>query len=95
MYRFKTLTGNCLWARHIDAQATEVSVRVGVIKRMADLARPQFIRIACNDAQRCHCARVRDLCNNATRAKVDHLTRPLFTCLTRKRFHISFSISLT
>ncbi|KAF1010067.1 MAG: hypothetical protein E5299_01770 [Burkholderia gladioli] len=24
MYRFKTLTGNCLWARHIDSQATEV-----------------------------------------------------------------------
>ncbi|KAF1016506.1 MAG: hypothetical protein E5299_00533 [Burkholderia gladioli] len=31
MYRFKTLTGHCLWARHIAAQATEVSVRVGVI----------------------------------------------------------------
>ncbi|KAF1008753.1 MAG: hypothetical protein E5299_01924 [Burkholderia gladioli] len=31
MYRFKTLTGNCLWARHIDSQATEVSIRVGVI----------------------------------------------------------------
>ncbi|KAF1005697.1 MAG: hypothetical protein E5299_00353 [Burkholderia gladioli] len=46
MYRFKTLTGNCLWARHIDAQATEVSIRVGVINRMADLARPQSVRIA-------------------------------------------------
>ncbi|KAF1013079.1 MAG: hypothetical protein E5299_01010 [Burkholderia gladioli] len=32
MYRFKTLTGHCLWARHIAAQATEVAVRVGVIK---------------------------------------------------------------
>ncbi|KAF1016711.1 MAG: hypothetical protein E5299_00427 [Burkholderia gladioli] len=42
MYRFKTLTGNCLWARHIDSQAAEVSVRVGVINRMADLARPQW-----------------------------------------------------
>ncbi|KAF1008077.1 MAG: hypothetical protein E5299_01993 [Burkholderia gladioli] len=28
MYRFKTLTGNCLWARYIVAQATEVSVHV-------------------------------------------------------------------
>ncbi|KAF1055889.1 MAG: hypothetical protein GAK41_00267 [Burkholderia gladioli] len=46
MYRFKTLTGNCLWARHIDSQATEVSVRVGVINRMADLARPQSVSIA-------------------------------------------------
>ncbi|XDJ35988.1 MAG: IS5 family transposase [Burkholderia sp.] len=46
MYRFKTLTGNCFWARHIDAQATEVSIRVGVINRMADLARPQSVRIA-------------------------------------------------
>ncbi|KAF1017787.1 MAG: hypothetical protein E5299_00330 [Burkholderia gladioli] len=25
MYRFKTLTGNCLWARHIDSQATSVA----------------------------------------------------------------------
>ncbi|MEX3591854.1 MAG: IS5/IS1182 family transposase, partial [Burkholderia sp.] len=33
-------------ARHIDSQATEVSVRVGVINRMADLARPQSVRIA-------------------------------------------------
>ncbi|KAF1052902.1 MAG: hypothetical protein GAK41_00936 [Burkholderia gladioli] len=46
MYRFKILTGNCLWARHIDSQATEVSVRVGVINRMAGLARPQSVRIA-------------------------------------------------
>ncbi|KAF1007198.1 MAG: hypothetical protein E5299_02070 [Burkholderia gladioli] len=47
MYRFKTLTGNCLWARHIDAQATEVSIRVGVINRMGvELARPQSVRIA-------------------------------------------------
>ncbi|MEX3592798.1 MAG: IS5/IS1182 family transposase, partial [Burkholderia sp.] len=50
MYRFKTLTGHCLWARHIAAQAaaqaTEVAVRVGVINRMADLARPQSVRIA-------------------------------------------------
>ncbi|MEX3611777.1 MAG: IS5/IS1182 family transposase, partial [Burkholderia sp.] len=47
MYRFKTLTGNCLWARrHTESQAAEVAIRVGVINRMADLARPQSVRIA-------------------------------------------------
>ena len=46
MYRFKTLTGNSLWARHTDTQAAEIAVRVGVINRMADLARPQSVRIA-------------------------------------------------
>ncbi|KAF1010457.1 MAG: hypothetical protein E5299_00510 [Burkholderia gladioli] len=46
MSRFKTLTGNRLWARHIASQATEVTVRVGVINRMVDLARPQSVRIA-------------------------------------------------
>ncbi|KAF1007823.1 MAG: hypothetical protein E5299_02002 [Burkholderia gladioli] len=41
MYRFKTLTGNSLWARHhINSQVTEVAVRVGVINCMADLGRP-------------------------------------------------------
>ncbi|KAF1013145.1 MAG: hypothetical protein E5299_00965 [Burkholderia gladioli] len=29
MYRFKILTGHCLWARNLDSQATEVSIRVG------------------------------------------------------------------
>jgi len=46
MYRFKTLTGNRLWARRTDSQATEVAIRVGVINRMADLARLQSVRIA-------------------------------------------------
>lgn len=46
MYRFKTLTGNRLWARRLDSQAVEVAVRVGVINRMADLARPKSTRIA-------------------------------------------------
>lgn len=46
MYRFKTLTGPCLWARRADTQATEVAVRVGVLNRMAKLARPQSVRIA-------------------------------------------------
>lgn len=46
MYRFKTLTGNCLWARRIDSQAAEVAIRVGVLNRLVDLARPQSARIA-------------------------------------------------
>lgn len=45
MYRFKTLTGPCLWARSTDTQATEVAVRVGVLNRMAELARPQSVRL--------------------------------------------------
>ncbi|CAN0627567.1 protein of unknown function [Burkholderia multivorans] len=35
-----------MWARRIDSQATEVAIRVGVLNRMADLARPQSIRMA-------------------------------------------------
>lgn len=46
MYRFKTLTRSILWARHTDTQAAEIAVRVGVQNRLADLARPQYIRIA-------------------------------------------------
>ena len=46
MYRLKTLTGNCLWARRIGSQATEVAIRVGVLNRMTALARPQSARIA-------------------------------------------------
>lgn len=46
MYRLKTLTGPRLWAREIGSQATEVSIRVGVLNRMAALARPQSVRIA-------------------------------------------------
>jgi Transposase DDE domain len=46
MYRLKTLTGNRLWARRIDSQATEVAIRVGVLNRMTALARPHSVRIA-------------------------------------------------
>ncbi|EDT37113.1 transposase [Burkholderia ambifaria MEX-5] len=46
MYRLRTLTGNCLWARRTDSQATEVAIRAGVLNRMADLARPKSVRIA-------------------------------------------------
>ena len=46
MYRFKILTGNRLWSRRIGSQATEMAIRVGVVNRMAVLARPQSVRIA-------------------------------------------------
>lgn len=46
MYRLKILTGSCLWAREIGSQATEVSIRAGVLNRMAAIARPQSVRIA-------------------------------------------------
>ncbi|MEX3548069.1 MAG: IS5/IS1182 family transposase, partial [Burkholderia sp.] len=45
-YRLKILTGSCLWAREIGSQATEVSVRVGVLNRMTALACPQSVHIA-------------------------------------------------
>lgn len=47
IHRFKTLTENCLWARCVDSQvAGQGRDRVGVINRMADLARPQSVRFA-------------------------------------------------
>ena len=46
MYRFKTLTGDRLWARDVDVQDAEVAVRVGILNRMMVLARPNSVRIA-------------------------------------------------
>ena len=46
MYRLKTLTGDRLWARHVDVQDAEVAVRVGIINRMLVLARPKSVRTA-------------------------------------------------
>lgn len=46
MFRLKTLTGGSLWTRRTGSQATEVSIRAGVLNRMAALARPQSVRIA-------------------------------------------------
>ena len=46
MYRFKTLTGDRLWARHVDAQDAEVAVRVGIVNRMLAVARPNSVRVA-------------------------------------------------
>jgi hypothetical protein len=46
MYRFKTLTGDRLWARDVDVQDAEVAVRVGILNRMMVLARPNSVRVA-------------------------------------------------
>ncbi|OTP78523.1 Mobile element protein [Caballeronia sordidicola] len=46
MYRFKTLTGNCLAAHCIGSQATEVAIRVGIVYHMVTFARPQSVRIS-------------------------------------------------
>lgn len=46
MYRLKVLTGSSLWARATGSQATEVSIRAGVLNHMVALARPQSVRIA-------------------------------------------------
>ena len=46
MYRFKTLTGDRLWARDVQVQDAEVAVRVGIVNRMLVLARPKSVRIA-------------------------------------------------
>ncbi|KDP87468.1 transposase [Cupriavidus sp. SK-3] len=46
MYRYKTLTGERFWARGIGAQDTEIAIRVGIVNRMAVLARPQSVRVA-------------------------------------------------
>ena len=46
MYRFKTLTGDRLWARDVDVQDAQVAVRVGIINCMLMLARPKSVRVA-------------------------------------------------
>lgn len=46
MYRLKTLTGHCVWAREVGSQATEVAIRADVLNLMTVLARPQSVRIA-------------------------------------------------
>ena len=46
MYRFKTLTGDMLWARDVDVQDLEVAVRVDILNRMMVLARPNSVRVA-------------------------------------------------
>lgn len=46
MYRYKTLTGDKLWARKPRTQNTEIALRVGVINQMMRIARPQSVKIA-------------------------------------------------
>lgn len=46
MYRLKSLTGSCLWAREIGSQATEVSIRAGVLNSMTAITRPQSVHVA-------------------------------------------------
>jgi hypothetical protein len=46
MYRFKTLTGEKLWARNVKVQDAEVAVRVSIMNRMVVLARPKSVRVA-------------------------------------------------
>ena len=46
MYLYKTLTGERFWARGIGALDTEIAIRVGIVNRMAVLARPQSVRVA-------------------------------------------------
>lgn len=46
MYRLNVLSGRSLAARMIGAQATEVTIRAGVLNRMTTLARPQSVRMA-------------------------------------------------
>lgn len=45
MYRFKALMGPCLWTRRTDTQATDVAVRVGMLDRTAEFARPESLHV--------------------------------------------------
>ena len=48
MYRFKTLTGDRLWARDGNVQDAEIAVGVGIVNFMAVLVRPKSVRMASN-----------------------------------------------
>ena len=43
---FKRVTGDGLRSRTDGRQATEVAVAIGVLNRMLDLGRPEYVRIA-------------------------------------------------
>lgn len=47
MGRLKTLTGEKCGAQRLGAQATELAMRVGILNRMAALARPLSVPFAC------------------------------------------------
>ena len=44
--RFKRVIGDGLRSRTDGRQATEVAIAVGVLNRMFDLGRPEYVRIA-------------------------------------------------
>jgi hypothetical protein len=44
--RFKHVIGGALRSRTGDRRATEVAVAVGVLNRMLELGRPEYVRIA-------------------------------------------------
>jgi hypothetical protein len=44
--RFKRAIGDGLRSRTDGRQATEVAIAVGVLNRMLDLGRPEYVRIA-------------------------------------------------
>ena len=46
MCGFKTPTGICLWVWGIASQATGAVIRVGLLNRTTEFARPQSVRIA-------------------------------------------------
>ncbi len=44
--RFKRVIGDALRSRADGRQATEVAIAVGVLNRMLELGRPEYVRIA-------------------------------------------------
>jgi hypothetical protein len=44
--RWKCVSGDGLRSRTDGRQATEVAIAVGVLNRMLDLGRPEYVRIA-------------------------------------------------
>ena len=64
MYCFKTRTGHCSQARHIDAQAPEAAICVGVLNCLMDFERPQSVRIARSCDHGPYLTNTTDKCNN-------------------------------
>ncbi|WP_418230164.1 IS5 family transposase [Burkholderia mayonis] len=69
MSRFKTLTGNRRCGRRTDSQATKAAIRVCVLNRVADIARPQSGRIACDHDHEQYLLLALDLCNEAQQSR--------------------------
>ena len=45
MFRFKTLFGGRLWARHLNTLRTEARVKCSVLTRMIQLGMPEAVRM--------------------------------------------------